>query len=769
MKALRRAGITAAWWIAFGISGAAVAAPDRLSAEIDPGATVPLRGALHPLVQRSTDLGRLDPATRLDNVSLHFGRSPQQQAALDFLLAEQQRPGSPAWHQWLTPAGFGERFGLGDGDLQRVQRWLGRAGLTVTGVAAGRNQVTVSGTAGQLERALGVELHRYRYDGQTHFASATEPQLPRALDGMVLGIRHLDDFKLRPLGLSRRPAGAVTPQFNGGGSHQLVPDDIATIYDIQPLYQNKIDGTGISIAVVGRAVISLTDIEAFRADAGLPANDPTVVAVPGTGSSAGTSDPNDVIESDLDLEWAGGIAYGSTIEFVTTNAADGYDVTDAISYAIQADLAPIISASYGTCEDQTTATDISTFTSLGQQANAQGQTLVVASGDDGAAACESTSTTGGPASTGLAVNFPADLAQATAVGGTEFSGDVNSPSTYWSAVNASNGGSAKQYIPETAWNDSDAANLSAGGGGVSRLVAKPAWQGGTGVPADGQRDLPDIAFTASPNHDPYLICTSSSSGSTTIAACAGNGFANDTPIPYGGTSAAAPVFAGMLALLEQSVGSTGEGNVNPALYTLAATPATYATVFHDVTTGNNAVPCVSGSTDCPAGTKTIGYDAGTGYDLVTGLGSIDVNALAQVFPAGPLILTTTQIAINPNRVQQGDFVTLTATITPASQGANAVLGTVQFALDGSNTGDPVTVVNKQATLSISLQNLGIHTISATYLGTSSYALSQASGTVSVLALPPSQDSKQGGGGALPPLMLGLLTTLAGWRRRLRRS
>ncbi len=771
MKALRRAGVCAAWLAVFGMSGAALAAPDRLHSEIDSRSTFALQGVLNPLVRKSADLGRLDPALRIDNVTIHFRRSPQQQADLEALLSEQQTPGSPAWHQWLTPQQFGERFGVGSGDLQRVKRWLERKGLRVTDLSAARNQLTISGSVGGIEEAFGVELHRYRYDGEMHFASAGEPRLPAALKGMMLSLQHLDDFRLKPMGVKQRPAPAdgVTPQFNSGGDHQLVPDDLATIYDIKPLYQQSIDGTGISIAVVGRAVVDMTDIETFREDAKLPANDPNVISVPGTeGSTSGTSDPNDVLESDLDLEWAGAIAYGATINFVTTNAADGFDVTDSLTYAIQSDLAPIISMSYGLCEPQIPADELATFQSLGQQANAQGQTIIVSAGDSGAAGCDLQDRPDTPKATqGIAVLFPADLAEVTAVGGTEFSGDVDSPTKYWSAFNGSNGGSAKTYIPETAWNDSGSNGLAASGGGVSTLVAKPDWQGGTGVPDDGQRDVPDIALTASWVHDPYLICAGSGGSSGSTGTCAGSGFASDTPLSIGGTSASAPVFAGMLALLEQSVGSTGAGNVNLLLYTLAATSSTYANVFHDITTGSNAVPCVSGSTDCPAGTTSFGYDAGTGYDLATGLGSIDVNEMAKAFVGTQLIPTRSTVVINPNRVQAGDWVTLTASITPDTQAADAVLGTVQFALDGTNIGDPVTVVNKQATLKITIQNTGIHTISATYSGGSTYALSHASGTVSVLALPPAQDSKDGGGGAVPPLMIGLLAGLAGWRRRRR--
>jgi len=157
--------------------------------------------------------------------------------------------------------------------------------------------------------------------------------------------------------------------------------------------------------------------------------------------------------------------------------------------------------------------------------------------------------------------------------------------------------------------------LSASGGGASSLFTKPNWQTGKGVPNDGHRDVPDVSLNASPDHDGYLICSNGN--------CV-NGFrdSSNNLLVVGGTSAGSPSFAGIVALLNQKFG-TAQGNINPKLYALAASSPS---AFHDVTSGNNIVPCTAASKDCTNG--SLGYSAGVGYDQVTGLGSVDAFNLA---------------------------------------------------------------------------------------------------------------------------------------------
>jgi subtilase family serine protease len=281
----------------------------------------------------------------------------------------------------------------------------------------------------------------------------------------------------------------------------------------------------------------------------------------------------------------------------------------------------------------------------------------------------------------------------TDVGGTEFMGDGTSTSpqtgagTYWSAAGSGTDTvtSAKSYIPEMVWNDStvsidNGGSFIAGGGGVSSLFTKPTWQTGVpGIPADGFRDVPDIALDAAVYHDAYLYCTQvlpDSSPGTYASGCTPTSFRLSDPGQRdnlsllgtaGGTSFAAPSFAGILSIIEQKLGSGALGNINSSLYTLAANATTYASVFHDITVGNNDVPCVTGSPNCPTGSNPlIGYAAGTGYDQASGLGSLDANNLATAFAAlAAATGTKTTLAVSPGAsVAINEKVTFTATVTP---------------------------------------------------------------------------------------------------------
>ncbi len=454
-------------------------------------------------------------------------------------------------------------------------------------------------------------------NGEAHFSNATEPAIPAALQDIVGGIRGLSDFRPKPRSV------AAKPESNLGRNHFVVPDDIATIYDIQKLYSAGIDGTGENIVVVGQTNVRLSDISTFRSKYGLSATNLQIIRDT-TNTDPGFS-ANDIPEADLDIEWSGAIAKNATILFVYSD-----NTFDAVAYAINNNLAPMISMSYGFCE-QVDLIDLPTFQSWAQQANLQGTTWFVASGDAGAADCEAESNT--VAQSGLSVDIPAVVPEVTAVGGTEFDeGGAN----YWSTSNDANGGSALSYIPEMAWNDSSPTiGLAAGGGGVSTYFPKPAWQTGNGVPNDGFRHVPDIASASSPEHDPFAVYTS---GATQY---------------YGGTSFGAPVWAALTALLNQYLVSTGIesqpglGNINPTLYRLAQSTTG---IFHDITTGDNAVACAAGSPDCSAG--SLGYLATPGYDMATGLGSVDAYNLVHQWSSKPPVASAVVASIDQNPVYQ---------------------------------------------------------------------------------------------------------------------
>ncbi|MBV9081452.1 MAG: S53 family peptidase [Acidobacteriaceae bacterium] len=631
------------------VVGLAGQPPSRISGRVEDGRTFVLSGNTHPLAASSQDEGEAQPDLTFP-ITMHFRMSNAQQKQLEQLLRDQQDPGNSQYHRWLTPEQFGQRFGLSDADLNKITSWLANAGFSNIEVNRSRTAVTMSGTASIVQSAFQTSIHRYRRDGNLHYANASDPSLPRALQGMITGIHGLNDFHPRAPVIQRTVA---QPKFTSNltGLNFIAPEDFTTIYDVRALYSSGIDGTGQKIAIAGQTDIQLSDIEAFRAASGLPPNDPQVVL---TGTDPGTSS-SDLSEADLDIEWAGAVAPQATIVYVNSN-----DAFVSATYAINNNLAPVLSLSYGDCEANIPRTELNSLNSAFQQANAQGMTIVAAGGDTGAADCESAPSPRprGPtvATHGLAVDFPSSSPYVTGMGGTELSEGGGS---YWSPTNDSNNGSALSYIPEVVWNDTaSVTELSASGGGKSILFQKPSWQQGTGVPNDGARDTPDIALAASSSHDGFLICNAGS--------CV-NGFRNtDTTLNVvGGTSVAAPTFAGIVALLNQKVGGA-QGNVNPKLYSIASYSID---AFHDITTGNNQVPCRQGSPDCPAN-GVLGYAAGPGYDQTTGLGSIDAYHLVSEW-AGDF-----QLAVSPNTITVGRGAMGTATVQVASLGGFG--GTVSF-------------------------------------------------------------------------------------------
>jgi Pro-kumamolisin, activation domain len=667
---------------------------DRIAGTLNSGQMVPLRGNVHGLARAEFDQGRADGNRMMSGVSLVFKPSATQQSALNKLLAQQQDVSSPNYHKWLTPARFGDRFGMSQNDIDRVIFWLQSQGLTVTRTANSRNQVFFEGTVSQIEAVFHTEIHNYLLDGEMHYANATEPSVPAALSGIVLAVQNLHNFQPKPRATFRRvSSNAVNPHFTSSisGKHFLSPADFATIYDVQPLYSSGIDGSGQKIALTGQSSINLADIANFRSAAGLPANVPTLLLVPGTGTSTRCS--GDEGESDLDVEWSGGVAKNASITLVYAGLVSGNTCTnrsfgafDALQYAIDHNVASVISNSYGNCEANIGLAFAQTMQGWVQQANTQGQTVISSAGDSGAADCDFQSKS---ATHGFAVDIPGAIPEVTAMGGTEFNGDPAatvsggnaSTTTYW---NGTTGGtdtisSALSYIPEMAWNDTtlDLASggfISASGGGASTFFTKPAWQTSPGVPSDGKRDMPDLALNSSADHDGYLFCSEDGGNGMIVTSCT-SGFrdgSGGTLSVVGGTSAAAPTFGGIVALLNQHLSTSGLGNVNSTLYSLAVSNPG---VFHDVTVGNNIVPCTSGTKSCPATAPfQFGFNAGTGYDQVTGLGSVDANALAIAWAAAAAPdFQMSATALNPASVSAGNSTSSTITISPIAGSTGMVV------------------------------------------------------------------------------------------------
>jgi len=680
---------------------------DRILQPLEFGHRTILSQGLNSRAQPQHDQGSLDPAEPVRGMTLMLKNDPIQTAALAQFVEEQQDSQSPNYHRWLTPEEYADRFGLSANDLSRVISWLLSEGFTVDYIARGRNFVVFSGSAVQVQHAFETNLHRYLIDGVFHYANTRAPSVPSALRPAIEMVSGLDSFRPRP------PRPPTVPQFTGAdGNHSLVPGDIAAIYNINALYQLGMNGTGVTIAVAGQTAVNLSDITVFRSQYGLTRNDPQVTLVPGY-PDPGVR-PDDLLEADVDIEYAGAIAPSAKVQYVYSP-----NVFTSAFYAIAQNLAPIITFSYGVCEPDVSSGTASALllAAYALQANAQGITWLAASGDQGPAACDFSGQT---ASQGPAVSLPASIPQVTAVGGTQFS-DVSG--NYWSSTNAANGSSALGYIPEAAWNETTlsvavGSGLAATGGGPSMFYSKPAWQTGLGVPSDGARDVPDLALAAAVFHDGFYA----EGGGKLISG--------------GGTSISAPIFAGVVALLNQYLIShgvlakAGLGNINPSLYRIAQTQLG---VFHDITAGNNIVPCTSGSPSCVNG--QLGYSAGPGYDLTSGLGSADMYKLVTQWNSQPLITTTTSVSANPASFTVNGTTVLTATVK-ANSGTTTPVGTIAFSL-GQNSLGTGTLAGSggvaTATLIVfgSQLNIGANTISVTYGGSNAFSSSSSAVSITV--------------------------------------
>ena len=675
----------------------AFAQRNRIHGAADDGRRVRLTGHVHPKANAADETGTVDAAEPLRGLTIVLKPSAEQETALDKLLAEQQDPASVNYHHWLSPEEFAERFGASQSDIAKMSDWLEQQGLRVTAVSRARNQISFEGTAGVVSRAFRTEFHRYNVNGELHFANSTEPEVPMPMAGLVRGIKGLNDFRMNPR--LRKLDTAVTPNYtSGSGNHYLAPEDLGAIYNVKPLWAAGYDGAGQKIVVAGQTRVDMSDIQTFRTRFQLPANDPEALLVPHTRDPGTVS--GDMEEADLDLQWAGAVAPKANIVYVYS-----YDVMDAVQYAVDQNIAPVISVSYGLCEPLTARSDALLMQTWARQGNAQGITWVNAAGDSGGADCVYGRNTRGA---GLAVDVPASIPEVTGVGGTTL---TEGSGQYWNSSNAANGSSALTYIPETVWNDSTSGNPASGGGGSSTYFARPSWQTGSGVFGETARNVPDVSLASSAEHNGYMV------------------YNKGKVLVFGGTSAAAPSLAGVLALLNQHLVSTGAqstpglGNLNPGLYALAQTTPS---AFHDVTAGNNivTVACTGRARNCSGG--SFGYEAGPGYDRASGLGSID---------AYSLVLAWRKSALSSRARQQ---VTLTVNVAANGEVTGTVAGANGVAPGGTVTvsaGDAVlgtaslTAAGEQATFSLTLDPTSSGagtTITVRYAGDDTY---ESAGTV----------------------------------------
>jgi len=763
----------------------------RITQAVDGQNLIALRGNTHPLARPQYDVGAAADDQPIERMLLVLQRGAEQEAALRKLLDEQQIKSSPHYHQWLTPQQFGQQFGPADSDIQVVTDWLTSQGFQVNHVATGRTVIEFSGTAGLVREALHTEIHRYTINGEAHWANASDPQIPAALAPVVAGIASLNNFPRKPLHhplgtfTRSKATGEVRPLFtfpgNTGNYYAVGPADFATIYNVQPLWDAGTDGTGQTIAIVAQSNINLEDVAAFRSMFGLPANAPNVVLNgPDPGVVAG-----DEGEAVLDVEWAGAVAKNATIDLVvseSTETDDGIDLSAL--YVVDNNLAPVMSESYGACEAALGTGGNAFYNALWEQAAAQGITVVIASGDSGAAGCDNL-----PAEIaaqyGLGITGFASTPFNVAVGGTDFD-DLSTASQYWNMTNTSSTqNSAKSYIPEATWNDScantgsttgcasgvasDGTDLIAAGGGPSNCAtstgsgfctgayAKPSWQAGTGVPSDSVRDIPDVSVFASDGYHGsfYVICQMDAN-----AATGGNTSSCDLNAPYqnfqgaGGTSVSAQAFAGIMALVNQKTGQR-QGNANYVLYKLAAQngascnssslPAnTSGCIFYDVTKGNISVACQGGSPNCskstaggygvlvdPNSTSSPAWTTSTGYDLATGLGTVNAANLVNHWNSVSFAPTTTTLSITPTTITHGQSVNVTIQVTSTSgtpTGDVSLIGGPNHRALGI---DFATLSNGTVSGATNLLPGGTYGVTAHYAGDGTFAASDSTPPIQV--------------------------------------
>ena len=637
---------------------------------IDDDARMLLPGNIHPAARQAALLGPVDPHLKMDRMILTLKMSADAQLRRDQLLAAQQDPKSPYFHKWLTAAQYGQLFGPSQEDVDAVATWLMGQGFSIDEIAPSRTTINFSGDAAKVQRAFRTTLENISVGGEIRHANISEPSIPSALGDVVGGVVSLHNIPIPAMNRGfrkltdeeaqqvRKHGAGTSPDYTNGSTHYLTPGDYATIYNLTPLYTASIDGTGQTVAIVGRTDIThsgtasapdaagrvtypSTDVDTFRTLFSQSANTPHFLY---NGTNPGVVSQGEEGEADLDLEWSGAVAKGANITFVVSPSTSSDGVALSAQYIVNNNTAlgaSVMSTSFGLCEASEGSGGNSFWNSIWSQAATEGITAMVSSGDAGAAGCDAASATGG---TGLGINGLGSTPYNVCVGGTMFD-DTASPSTYWNSSNNADLSSAKSYIPEKVWNESSAeggAGNWSSGGGVSTVYTKPSWQAGTGVPADGMRDCPDVALTAAA-HDGYF---------TVIA---GGDFVSS------GTSAASPSFAGIMALVAQHNGGA-QGNANYSLYELArAQEAGGTAIFHDVTTGDNSVSGVTG------------YSAGTGYDMATGLGSVDANALVTHWITPDTLPPSVTASVSGER----GVVALTATVAD-----NVGVVRVDFTLDG---------------------------------------------------------------------------------------
>jgi len=682
--------------VATSLAKAAPSQNNLIIQKIDESRTVALAGNTRPEANPANDLGPVEDRFPLEHMLLLLKRSPANQAAFDTYTEELTNRHSPNYHKWLTAEQIAVRYGLTNADIEKITGWLQSHGLKINTVYSTRTMIDFSGNAGQVREAFQTEIHSLDTRGERHIANYSDPKIPAALSSAIAGIVSLNDFRPHPM-YKRAPAhhseantssltadavhGDYTFSTDGSTYQAVVPGDLATIYNLTPLFTAGYAGQGQTIVVIEDTnVYSTADWKTFRSKFGLSkyTGGSFTQVHPGNCSNPGAVAGNES-EAILDAEWASAGAPDAAIELAScADTATTFGGLIALQNLLNAGTPPaIVSISYGECEPENGATANAAYNSTYEAAVAMGVSVFVSAGDEGAASCDADQ---GAATHGISVSGFASTPYNVAVGGTDF-GDTYAGKVhdYWHTTNNSVYESAKSYIPEIPWNDSCASVLLAtynsgstitygssgfcnsatgeddytttasGSGGPSGCAtgapsiagvksgtckgyAKPSWQSGfVGIRTDNVRDIPDVSLFAANgawNHF-YLYCDSDLNDGG--ATCTGSPF---NWSGAGGTSFASPIMAAIQALIGQKTAER-QGNPNPTYYQLAAAEygqtgnssckssngkdVASSCIFYDVTKGDMDVNC-TGSHDCylPSGSYGVLSTSSSSYSIAFG-------------------------------------------------------------------------------------------------------------------------------------------------------
>ncbi len=731
--------LVASFFLTLG-STVAAQAPSLIPAPIDLSRVQALPNHHPRWANAANDAGRLPADQPVEGLTLVLARPSAQEIAFEQFLADQQNPASPDYHHWLTAAEIGSRFGPSDADVATIKGWLQSEGLHVDWIAPSKTFIGFGGTAADVSRAFQTELHNYRVDGRSLVSVSSDPIVPQAVAPAIKAIRGLYSIEEDPQNQAR-VMQMDSPAINASSTvHFIGPGDFDKIYDV-PNYPST--GTGEKIGIVGRSRTYATDFTYFQAATGVTFNRPTEVvptafggidpgpaytSPPGTGVSIG-----DQGEATLDVERAGSVAPGAQLLLVVATQASGGIQVDA-QYLVQTVPTPVevMTISFGACESAAGPAGVNFWDSLFQQAAAEGISSFVASGDSGASGCDPAFATPPASPQPNSPNYICSSSYATCVGGTEF----NDASSSWSSSSGSLGTTALGYIPEGGWNESwngTTSTVAASGGGVSSVIATPTWQKGfPGVPtANAGRYTPDVAFSAS-EHDGYFGCFAAGGGSCGVTS--GSFYF----LVFSGTSASTPSMAGIAALLDQSM-SAPQGNLNPALYQMwYGAPS----AFQDVTLAssgvstcdintpsmcNNSIPGPNGLSGGQAG-----YEVGTGYDEVTGLGSLNADIFEAAYPTATKIFTPVVSVNSPATVATNEPFAVMVYSRGAPYGAT-LTGTFTLTI-GSYT-STIAVPNYSPAvfyLAAGVLRVGNYTVTVTYTPDAASAPIYASSSTSTL-------------------------------------